>query len=199
MTRISGISTEKLLELHQFQYDGSHRNPNECGLCSMAMLLEMGARKSGADVHINALEFGLEIDRIPFRFPRFPAWFPGPGGATHPFAALWGMQRKIGKLRREGNDMPWRAVLRFRQTEQQLETEIAQGNPTLIYGVGRTGIPHVVVPIGRDGNKWQILDPAFARERNPRQWSQPVLMDWWKNFGLLYPRGTMISLKPQVQ
>ncbi len=72
----------------------------------MAMLLEIAARSENGELVINPLEFGKELDRIPFRHPRFPAWFPGPGGATHPRAALNGLKQKIRDLRSHGYDFP---------------------------------------------------------------------------------------------
>lgn len=196
MPRLKALSQKKLLDLHQHQYDGSHRNPNECGLCSMAMLLEMGAQQSGASLQVDAAALGRELDRIPFRFPRFPAWFPGPGGATHPLAAYWGLQRKLSQLNKQGTDLPWRPRLRFRQQMDDLAAELEPGHPSLIYGVGRTGIPHVVVPIAREGSQWQLLDPAYSAKKNPRTWSDETLSKWWRNYGWLYPRGTMINLRP---
>ena len=196
MAKIETISRKTLLGLHQYQFNGSHRNPNECTLCSMTMLLEMGAQKIGHSLDLAAVELGKELDRIPFRFPRFPAWFPGPGGATHPLAAYWGLQGKANRLRKAGRAFPWQPTLRLRQTPEDLREQLAKHNPTMIYGVGRTGVPHVVVPIANTEGKWEILDPGFPTAKNPRVWSDKTLIVWWRNFGWFYPRGTMISLWP---
>lgn len=186
-----------LLATHQYQYDGSHRNRNECALCAMAMLLTQAARGAGnADFWLPAYLLGRWLDRIPFRYPRFPAWFPGPGGATHPLAALWGLRDYIRQLRRWRVAFPWRPVLRTRQTISELEQALTASYPTLVYGVGETGIPHVVVPIGRQPGGWQILDPGTPSERNPLVGSDAQLARWWVNYSILYPKGTMIILLP---
>lgn len=184
-----------LLATHQYQSDGSHRNRNECALCAMAMLVTHATRAAGSpQFQLPAAQLGRFLDRIPFRYPRFPAWFPGTGGATHPLAALWGMHAYGRKLQHTGVAFPWRPALRTRQTFADLEAALATQQPTLIYGVGATGIPHVVVPIERGKANWQILDPAMPTARNPLTWSDAQLQTWWVNYSILYPRGTMITL-----
>ncbi|HRN51151.1 MAG TPA: hypothetical protein PLC52_10285 [Anaerolineales bacterium] len=97
------LSLPEVLQVHQYQYDGSHRNPNECALCAMTTLTTLAARRSGQPgFSLAAVQLGRFLDRIPFRFPRFPAWFPGPGGATHPLAALWGLRAYGRSLRKQG-------------------------------------------------------------------------------------------------
>ena len=194
MTKLAGFSQRDLIAAHQYQYDGSHRNPNECGLCAMTTLLHLGARAAGSKLDLSAVELGKALDRIPFRHPRFPAWFPGPGGATHPRAALKGLEQNIRRLRREGQTFPWWPALKTRQTPTDLEAQLRARQPTLIYGVGHTGIPHVVVPIGREKDGWLILDPGYPTERNPMQWTDEKLERWWVGYWLFYPRGTMLSL-----
>ncbi len=81
------------------------------------------------------------------------------------------------------------------QSLNDLEAALEAGNPTLIYGLGRSGIPHVIVPIGRLEKAWLILDPGKAGERNPMNWSDQKLEQWWRAYWYFYPRGTMISLK----
>ncbi len=164
----------------------------------MAMLLTQAARAAGVDYFwLPAFLLGRYLDRIPFRYPRFPAWFPGPGGATHPLAARWGLRDYIRQLQRWGVAFPWRPVLRSRQTISDLEEALKLELPTLIYGVGAKGIPHVVVPIAHQPGDWQILDPGTPSERNPVTWSDAQLQGWWVNYSILYPRGTMISLIPK--
>lgn len=190
------LGLPELLSIHQYQYDGSHRNRNECALCAMSTLATMAARRGGQpDFSLPAAEFGRWLDRIPFRFPRFPAWFPGPGGATHPLAALWGLRDYANKLRREGVAFPWQPVLRTRRGAADLAAALAASQPTLIYGVGVSGIPHVVVPLQRTDEGWLVLDPGFPRERNPARWSDEQLGTWWRNFSVLYPPGTMVTLE----
>jgi hypothetical protein len=190
------LTQPELKNLHQYQYDGTHRNPNECALCAMAMLVTAGERLSGkADFALPAAELGRFLDRIPFRYPRFPAWFPGPGGATHPLAALWGLRSYARKLERQGTPFAWRPRLRTRQTRAQLEAALAAGQPTLIYGVGSTGIPHVVVPVQRVEGGWVVLDPGSPGEQNPKRWSDAQLDKWWANFSFIYPAGTMVTLE----
>jgi len=189
------VNSADLLATHQYQYDGSHRNRNECGLCSMAMLLTHAARATGnPQFRLPAAKLGRFLDRIPFRYPRFPAWFPGPGGATHPLAALWGLRAYGRKVEQSGIVFPWRPVLRTRQTAADLETALAAEQPTLIYGVGASGIPHVVVPIARQQDDWLILDPGTPSAGNPVLWSDPQLQSWWVNYSILYPRGTLVTL-----
>lgn len=48
------------------------------------------------------VDLGRSLDRIPFCHPRFPACFPGPGGATPPCAALKGLETAIRDLRKGG-------------------------------------------------------------------------------------------------
>lgn len=190
------LTQPELSKLHQYQYDGSHRNPNECALCAMAMLVTAGAQLAGQPgFSLPAAELGRFLDRIPFRYPRFPAWFPGPGGATHPLAALWGLRSYARKLERAGTPFPWRPQLRSRQTRAQLEAALAAGQPTLIYGVGSTGIPHVVVPLQRVEGGWVVLDPGAPGEQNPKRWSDAQLDKWWTNFSFIYPAGTMVTLE----
>ena len=198
MKLMADYSIDDWRAIHQYQFDSSHNNPNECTLCSMTMLLNLGGQLAGNDLDIQAVFLGKELDLIPFRHPRFPAWFPGPGGATHPRAALKGIQQKIRSLRRAGNKFPLWPSLRKEQSLIKLESEIKASHPSLIYGVGKSGIPHVVIPIARKAKVWQILDPGFPSNRNPRTWSDKQLLQWWVGFGLFYTAGTMISLIPEA-
>jgi hypothetical protein len=158
----------------------------------MAMVVNQAAYVSGRpEFSVSARELGKFLDRIPFRYPRFPAWFPGPGGATHPIAAFAGLRNYLQTL-----DSAWRPVLCQHQTVGDLEESIMNGFPTLIYGVGLTGIPHVVVPIGKTDAGWLILDPGYPTNRNPISWNSDQLAGWWRNFSFIYRRGTMIVLKP---
>jgi hypothetical protein len=195
-SRLAGISQENIVSSHHYQFDGSHPNRNECTLCSMTTLLDIVAGRSSEPLNISAVEMGRIIDRIPFRHPRFPAWFPGPGGATHPRAAQKGLEQLIRKIRNQGINFPWKAVLRKRQSPAQLEAQLIAGHPTLIYGVGQTGIPHVVVPIERIPQGWLMLDPGYLQQRNPMHWSDQKLRNWWRPYFIFYPRGTMVSLQP---
>jgi len=194
---MSDISDLEWLSLHQYQFDGSHKNRNECGLCSMSMLLNIGFQLTGLDHNITPVLFGKKLDRIPFRHPRIPAWFPGPGGATHPRAALKGMQQKIREIRHLGYSIPLWPVKKTRQKLKHLELELKAGHPALIYGLGKSGIPHVVVPIARLEKRWKILDPGYPSNRNPMIWSDEKLLQWWQGFSGFYPAGTMINLIPQ--
>lgn len=161
----------------------------------MAMLLTIGVRRAGeADFTLPAALLGRYVDRTPFRM-RFPAWFPGPGGATHPLAALWGLRSYGRKLRKEGIGFPWKPVLRTRQTFVDLESVLAAKQPTLIYGLG-SGVPHVVVPVQREPGGWLMLDPGYATANNPIRWTDSLLQKWWTNFSLLYPPGVMVTLEP---
>ncbi len=163
----------------------------------MSIVLTQAARAAGIDYFwLPAYLLGRWLDRIPFRYPRFPAWFPGFGGATHPLAALWGLRDYIRQLQRWRVAFPWRPVLRGRLTISDLERVLTAEQPTLIYGVGANGIPHVVVPIARQPGGWQILNPGTPSERNPVTWSDAQLASWWINYSIFYPRGTMISLLP---
>lgn len=156
----------------------------------MAIVLNQAAQISGQpQFRLHALELGKILDRVPFRYPRFPAWFPGPGGATHPIAVYAGLRDYFQRA-----DLAWKPVLKYRQSKADLEESLNNNSPTLIYGVGLTGIPHVVVPIGKTEDGWQILDPGYPTNRNPFPWSNKQLSAWWKNFSFIYPRGTMISL-----
>ena len=195
-SRLAGISQENALASHHYQFDGSHPNRNECTLCSMTTLLDVAAGRSSEPLNISAVELGRIIDRIPFRHPRFPAWFPGPGGATHPRAAQKGLEQLIRMIRNQGISFPWKPVLRKQQSPAQLEAQLVAGEPTLIYGVGQTGIPHVVVPIERNSQGWLMLDPGYAQQRNPMQWSEEKLLAWWRQYLIFYPRGTTVSLRP---
>lgn len=158
----------------------------------MAMVLNQAAQLSGSyDFTLPAAKLGNFVDRVPFRYLRFPAWFPGPGGATHPLAAFAGLRDYIRQ-----NNLPWRVDLTYRQANSDLARALQAGWPTLIYGMGATGIPHVVVPIAKNPDGWLILDPGYPPDRNPTKWTDEQLGAWWKNFSIFYPRGTMISLKP---
>lgn len=186
------LSPDQLLATHQYQFDGTHKNRNECALCAMAMVLNHAAGIAGReDFKLPASELGRCLDRIPFRYPRFPAWFPGPGGATHPIAASAGLRDYIRQAKLE-----WGVRLAYRQTQSDLGKLLANGFPSLIYGVGRTGIPHVVVPISRSEDGWQIMDPGYPGERNPMKWTNDQLANWWRNYSIIYPKGTMVSLTP---
>lgn len=65
----------------------------------------------------------------------------------------------------------------------------------MIYGMGHTGIPHVVIPLEYTAPHWLILDPGYPREQNPARWSEEQLLRWWKNFLFIYPAGTMLTLE----
>jgi hypothetical protein len=185
------LSPSQLLNTHHYQFDGTHRNRNECALCSMAMLLDQAAAANGYKEFTPPAKLGRFIDRIPFRYPRFPAWFPGPGGATHPIAAFFGLKDCLKQI-----GLNWSPTLSQRRKPDDLAAALQAGYPTLIYGVGETGVPHVVVPIGKENGVWQILDPGYPRERNPMKWGDTQLARWWRNFSFIYPAGTMVSLTP---
>jgi hypothetical protein len=188
----------ELRSTHQYQYDGSHRNRNECTLCAMAMLLTRAGQQSGQEEFVvPAAQLGRFVDRIPFRYPRFPAWFPGPGGATHPMAALWGLQAYGRKLRRDGTRFPWQPRLTYGASPADLEAALAGKQPTLIFGMGG-GVPHVVVPVQREVDGWAVLDPGYPTASNPAHWSDAQLQKWWTNFSVFYPRGVMITLEPEI-
>jgi hypothetical protein len=195
-SQLHGLSADQILSTHHYQYDGSHRNPNECTLCSMTTLLDLAAKYSEKDLGLEAVDLGHSLDRIPFRHPRFPAWFPGPGGATHPRAALKGLEAAIRKLRKKGIPFPWWPIMLKKQSPSDIEAALDAGHPSLIYGVGRTGIPHVVVPVARKEKGWLVLDPGYPSARNPKQWTDAQLVKWWQAYSVFYPAGTMISLRP---
>lgn len=158
----------------------------------MAIVLNQASQISArSEFRLPAVELGKFIDRFPFRYPRFPAWFPGPGGATHPVGAHAGLRDFLRRA-----DLPWRAVLSYQRTEANLSEALKNDLPTLIYGKGQTGIPHVVVPIGKTASGWQILDPGSPTDRNPVTWSEDQLSAWWTNFSFIYPSGTMLNLQP---
>lgn len=160
----------------------------------MAIVLTRAALQSGLPgFTLPAAQLGRFLDRVPFRFPRFPAWFPGPGGATHPLAALWGLQAYGRKLRRDGKPFAWEPRLLTKQTLGELEAALAADQPTLIYGIGG-GVPHVVVPIQRDSGGWLMLDPGTPVQNNPARWSDSQLEKWWVNFSIFYSRGVMLTL-----
>lgn len=194
--QLAGLSEDQILTAHHYQYDGSHRNPNECTLCSMTTLLDLGAAYSKKSLGVEPAALGKSLDRIPFRHPRFPAWFPGPGGATHPRAALKGLEAAIRTLRKGGTPFPWWPIMRKKQEVKALEAALVAGQPSLIFGVGSTGVSHVVVPVARDEKGWLVLDPGFPRQRNPMLWNERRLITWWRAYSIFYPRGTMISLLP---
>ena len=163
----------------------------------MAMVMNIAAKQSGANrVRLSAAALGRFLDLIPFRYPRFPAWLPGPGGATHPFAAYWGLKDYLGNLKRAHRKLNWRVIMKRRVSLEMLAEIVSAQEPVLIYGVGETGIPHVVVPIEKRGNKWLILDPGYPRKSNPREWTDQQLMKWWRNYSFIYPRGILIALEP---
>lgn len=183
--------------VHCYQFDGSHRNRNECALCAMTTLLQRAAQASVVDLNLRAVDLGRYLDRIPFRHARFPAWFPGPGGATHPRAAWKGLDAALRRLQRRGRALPWRASMRTRQTQTDLAAALETGELVMIYGMGSTGVPHAVVPLERLPDGWLILDPGQPASKNPVRWSEQQLTDWWVNFGWVYPGGTLVSLMPQ--
>jgi hypothetical protein len=194
-TRLANLDRGTLVAAHYYQHDGTHANPNECTISSMATLLALAATLSGESIELSPRSLARFLDRIPFRHPRFPAWFPGPGGATHPRAAQKGLEAMIRKLRRQGLHFPWWPQRRTRQSPDDLEAALAAGWPTLIYGVGAPKrIPHVVVPVERDGDGWLILDPGYPRDKQPMRWTEGQLVEWWGNYGWLYPAGTMVSM-----
>ncbi|MEX2143562.1 MAG: hypothetical protein WD740_03125 [Anaerolineales bacterium] len=82
------------------------------------------------------------------------------------------------------------------QSTHDLAAAMQAGELVLIYGVGSSGIPHVVHPVAKDAQGWQILDPGYPAEMNPRRWSESELTTWWRNFGWLYPQRTLVSLVP---
>lgn len=194
---MSSYQKQRALDAHHYQFDGSHPNRNECALCAMTTLLHRAARASTEKLDLTAVDLGRYLDRIPFRHARFPAWFPGPGGATHPRAAWKGLNGYIRQFRRRGLDFPWRATRRTRQTQADLAAALAAGELIMIYGVGTTGVPHAVVPLERQADGWLLLDPGFPRDKNPVRWSEDQLAEWWTNFGWVYPAGTLVSLTPR--
>lgn len=155
------------------------------------MLINLAAQISGSVYsYLPAAALGRFLDRIPFRYPRFPAWFPGVGGATHPLALYFGLMAYCRKHR-----LAWMPELNSQNTLSDLEIAIHAGQPTLIYGVGATGIPHVVVPVVREDDGWLILDPGYPLQRNPTPWSDKQLEGWWRNYSVFYSRGTMLTLR----
>ncbi|MDA1329498.1 MAG: hypothetical protein O3B43_00290 [Chloroflexi bacterium] len=200
MNILGNLSENSILSAHQYQYDGTHPNPNECGSNSMVMVLAIAAAISGSMLELKPRALTRFLDRIPFRHLRFPAWFPGPGGATHPKAAEKGMQAIIDGLKAQGRSFPWSAERRSRQSLTDLGSALKAARPTLVYGVGvSTGVPHVVVPVAHENQEWLILDPGYPKARQPMRWTDQQFEEWWVNYGWLYPAGTMVSLIPARQ
>ena len=196
-TRLATFDRAALVRAHEYQYDGTHPNPNECTINAMTTLLHLAAAQAGETLELQSRQLAQFLDRIPFRHPRFPAWFPGPGGATHPRGATKGLQAMIRTLRHKGLRFPWRAERSSGRNPGDLEAALGAGWPTLIYGVGiRNRVPHVVVPIKRDEDGWLVLDPGYPRDKQPMRWTKVQLDKWWANYWLIYPAGTMISLVP---
>lgn len=193
------VTPKEILSNHNYQFDGTHRNRNECALNAMTTLLQTAAQRDGLQLDLEAADLGRFLDRIPFRHPRFPAWFPGPGGATHPRAAWKGMERYIARLKRGGIELHWRVGLRHINDRDNLATlwdYLRFGSLVMLYGVGHTGIPHTVIPVDRVEAGWLIDDPGHPAEKNPRTWSDEELLNWWTNYGRLYPARTLVALFP---
>jgi hypothetical protein len=163
----------------------------------MSMVLRLAAKQTDVkDFRLEAVELGRFLDRLPFRYPRFPAWLPGPGGATHPFAAYWGLKDYLRGIKLMPRNEQWKVIMEWRASLESLVQRVSSGNPTLIYGVGETGFPHVVVPISHQRGNWLVLDPGYARRSNPRQWTEEQLQNWWVNYTFIYPNGTLIAFEP---
>ena len=71
----------------------------------------------------------------------------------------------------------------------------------MIYGVGEPGsVPHTAVVAGYDASTghWEILDPAYESEAQPRPWTTTDLEAWWGGRYFAYPRYTMVVLEVDV-
>jgi hypothetical protein len=193
------VAPKEILANHNYQFDGSHPNRNECALNAMTTLLQTAAQLNGVQLDLEAAALGRFLDRIPFRHPRFPAWFPGPGGATHPRAAWKGMESYIAHLKQQGIALHWRVGLRHIDDTDNLATlggYLRFGSLVMLYGVGQTGVPHTVIPMDRVKDGWLIDDPGYPADKNPRSWSDEELHSWWTNYGWIYPARTLVALFP---
>jgi hypothetical protein len=193
------VTPKEILANHNYQFDGSHPNRNECALNAMTTLLQTAAKRNSVQLDLDAAALGRFLDRVPFRHPRFPAWFPGPGGATHPRAAWKGMERYIAHLKQQGSELHWRVGLRYIDDTDTLTTlanYLRFGSLVMLYGVGRSGVPHTVIPVERIKDGWRIDDPGYPADKNPHTWSDAELLSWWTNYGWIYPAGTLVALFP---
>jgi len=84
----------------------------------------------------------------------------------------------------------WTAEASSGNDVSDLIRSLQEGNPTVIYGVGEPGsVPHTAVVAGYDASTghWEILDPAYESEAQPRPWTTTDLEAWWGGSTLPIP------------
>jgi hypothetical protein len=132
---------------------------------------------------------------VPFRIPAGVQPGEGampPGGIE---AALnWYAEEYVP----EGSPS-WTAEASSGNDVSDLIRNFQEGNPTILYGVGRTGIPHTVLVAGYDSSTgdWLILDPASGDPEDPPQFrtlDTPELEEWWGGRYFAFPRYTAVTL-----
>ena len=155
------------------------------------------------------VRYHLLARRMDRFFPRrLPAWLPPAlgHGATPPAGCVSTLRALPRELKRLGlTDVIWRVRLRKKQTIADLQTTLAAGHPTLIYGRWPSnGVPHVMVAAGHDETEdtWYLLDPGNTQTVF-RRWTTPGLLAFWETYWVgplrIYGQGTMVVVTVGVE
>ncbi len=196
---LGGLTPRTLLLTHQHQFDGRQTTPNDCAVAGMAMLIHQALLLAGYhDVQVPYHRLARALDRAPlyglgfYRVPFVGALPPGRAAA-----ALRCLARAFVA---HGHPRPWRVHVRGRLHFDRLLRHLILGYPTMLYGVGDTGVPHAMVVVGYDPatDRWALLDPAFPQPYRGkpalRTCSSARLLAWWQRRYFAYQRRTAVWL-----
>jgi RHS repeat-associated protein len=206
-TWLGNLPETTLAALHQYQYDGSANNPNECAVTSLAMATNITFRLQGENtVTIQYQDLAEMMDKNPVYYRRIHGEFEisingvliEPGGATHPSGIVVAgryLSSEAEKLGYKGFDVN----IQSGGTTTDLQANLSAGKPTVIYGMNNT-TPHAMVVVGYDSanDNWYLLDPARKPNANKpfREMNTQELQNFWVGWGLIYRDGVMITITP---
>jgi len=196
---LGGLTPAQLLTTHQHQRDGRETTPNDCAVVSMAMIIHQALWLAGyTDIRVPYPDLARAMDRAPLYgrgFYRVPFV-----GAVPPGRAAAALRCIAQAFVADGHPRPWRVRLQGHMTQEALLFHLRAGYPTILYGVGHTGVPHAVVLAGYDPalKQWHILDPAYPWPYRGRaafaRWSPEELARWWHRRYFAYKRYTALWL-----
>jgi uncharacterized protein YukE len=215
---MAGYTEADLLDLHQWQYDGTESTPNDCATTSMSVVINQALITLGYPGEpAQHGEMALILDSAPeqiFRIYRFPASTPTirinmtalgnivvePKGAMPPSGAVAALNQLADEMRGAGIPSAWTAVASGNNNVGDLIDNLQNGRPTIIFGVWEDGTPHAMVLAGYDADMdtWKILDPGTRPDRITgvprfREMDTQQLETWWGSRYFAYQRDTMVT------
>jgi hypothetical protein len=216
---LAGFNEADLLDLHQWQNDGTESTPNDCATTSMSMVINQALITLGYPGEpAQHGEMALILDSAPeqiFQMYRIPAGTPTirlnmaalgnivlePRGAMPPSGTLAALNQLADEMHRAGIPASWTAEASGHNNLGDLSDNLQNGKPTILYGV-ENGIPHAMVLAGYDADNdvWKILDPGLGPDpitNDPRflEMDSQQLETWWGGRYFAYQRNTIVVLE----